>query len=117
MKKDLKSIAINWFTKKSLEDQFYEVIPWLQRQGKNTTSIHPHSLSILDIEIIYREKKALDLYQKGIRYSVSKFIDDDTILAGYGDCDLEFEYPLPDSIIFEIFGTKSWREYTKNKLK
>lgn len=61
------------------------------------------------------EKIAVERYNKGEKYSTSSFIDDDTIIAGYGNLDYDFEYPLPKYIIEDIFGTTSWREYLKLK--
>jgi hypothetical protein len=58
---------------------------------------------------------ALEKYSKGIAPSVSTFIDEDTILLGYGELDYDFEFPLPKNIIIKEYGTTSWNEYFKLK--
>lgn len=45
------------------------------------------------------------------QFSVSEFIDEDTIIAGYGKMDYDFELPLPKTYIIQIFGTTSWKKY------
>lgn len=60
-------------------------------------------------------QKAIDLYNEGKKYSTSTSIDEDTILAGYGKLDYDFEFPLPPSLIIKEFGTTSWDEYFENK--
>jgi len=64
----------------------------------------------------YKEKKemlidefiAVFLYELGIKHSCSTFIDEDTIIAGYGDLNFDFTYPLPKEYIIKIYGTTSW---------
>lgn len=60
-------------------------------------------------------KVAVDRYNNGEKYSTSTSIDEDTILAGYGKLDYDFEFPLPPSLIIKEFGTLSWDEYFENK--
>ena len=60
-------------------------------------------------------KIALERYNSGEPYFTSTFIDEDTILAGYGNLDYDFEFSLPREIIIKEFGTTSWREYFKLK--
>lgn len=60
------------------------------------------------------EQIALERYNKGEQYNVSTFIDEDTIVAGYGKLDYDFEFPLPGSVIKEIYGTTSWKQYFIN---
>lgn len=43
----------NWWNKLSLEEKFYNVIPWLKEKGINCTEKHPDSLSNQEIEEIY----------------------------------------------------------------
>lgn len=62
------------------------------------------------------EKIAINKFENGKKYSCSTFIDEDTIIAGYGNLDIDFEYPLPPDYIKKIFGTTSWTEYLKNKI-
>ena len=57
------------------------------------------------------KKIALERYFKGEQYNVSTFIDEDTIIMGYGELDYDFEYPLPKGIIINEYGTTSWREW------
>ena len=45
--------SLNWWNKLSLEDKFYQVIPWLKGKGKNVTEIHPYNVSDNDIEEMY----------------------------------------------------------------
>lgn len=62
------------------------------------------------------EKEAMKRYNRGEQYSTSTSIDEDTILAGYGQLGYtEFEFPLPNSIIVQIYGTNSWRQWFFNK--
>lgn len=61
------------------------------------------------------EKIAVNRYESGEKHSTSCFIDDDTIIAGYGELDYDFEFQLPTIIIKDIYGTTSWSEYFKNK--
>lgn len=61
------------------------------------------------------EEIAIAKYNKGIPPSVSTFIDEDTIVLGYGKLDYDFEFPLPNSIIIKEYGTTSWAEYFKKK--
>lgn len=51
---------------------------------------------------------AILLYLLGIKHSVSTFIDEDTIIAGYGSLNRDFYYPLPTSYVRKIYGTTSW---------
>ena len=62
-----------------------------------------------------KEDQALEWYKKGKTPSVSTFIDEDTIIMGYGKLDYDFEYPLPPKIITEIYETTSWAQYFENK--
>lgn len=62
-----------------------------------------------------QEKIALEKYENGERYSVSTFIDEDTIILGYGRLDYDFEFPLPSYITVKVFGTQSWEEYFRLK--
>ncbi len=60
------------------------------------------------------EEIALEMYNKGKRWSCSTSIDEDTILMGYGQLSsTDFEFPLPSDIILKEFGTHSWSEYLK----
>lgn len=62
------------------------------------------------------QKIAMRRYEKGEPHSVSTAIDDDTILAGYGSVGYDdFEFPLPDEKVIELYGTLSWAQYFKNK--
>ena len=61
------------------------------------------------------EQIALNRYLNGEKYSVSTFIDEDSIVAGYGRLDLDFEFPLPSEIIRMEHGTLSWTEWFKLK--
>lgn len=63
------------------------------------------------------EKIAVDRYNSGEIPNVSTFIDEDTIILGYGKLDYDFEFPLPNSIIIKDYGTTSWTEYFDNKQK
>jgi hypothetical protein len=62
-----------------------------------------------------KEKIALKRYQNSEKPFVSTFIDEDTIIVGYGKLDYDFEYPLPSNIIKDIYGTTSWDEWFKLK--
>lgn len=57
------------------------------------------------------EEIAINIYNNGQTYSVSTFIDEDTIVAGCGKLDYDFEFPLPNEIIIKEYGTTSWWEY------
>lgn len=62
------------------------------------------------------QKIALERYNNGEEYSVSTSIDEDSIIAGYGELGYtEFEFPLPIYKIIEIYGTTSWKQHLKNK--
>lgn len=62
-----------------------------------------------------QEKIALEKYNKGEKFSVSTFIDEDTIILGYGKLDYDFEFPLPAYITVKEYGTQSWGQWFKNK--
>lgn len=62
-----------------------------------------------------QEKTALKRYNKGETPYISTFIDEDTIISGYGKLDYDFEFPLPVDKVIEIHGTNSWEQYFKNK--
>lgn len=61
------------------------------------------------------EQIALERYNNGEKPSVSTFIDEDTIIAGYGELNIDFEFPLSREIIEKEYGTTSWRQYFINK--
>ena len=50
-----------------------------------------------------------------IKPSISTFIDEDTIIMGYGQLRYDFYFPLPKLIIKLKYGTISWRVYLKDK--
>ena len=56
------------------------------------------------------EKIAQQKYENGEKWNCSIFIDEDTIIAGYGKLDLDFEFPLPTSTIIKLYGTNSWKK-------
>ena len=56
-----------------------------------------------------QEKIALEKYEKGEKFSVSTFIDEDTIILGYGKLDYDFEFPLPAHITVKIWNSKLGR--------
>lgn len=62
-----------------------------------------------------QEKIALEKYENGEKFSVSTFIDEDTIILGYGKLDYDFEFPLPAHITIKEYGTLSWTEYFRLK--
>ena len=62
-----------------------------------------------------QEKIALEKYENGEEFSVSTFIDEDTIILGYGKLDYDFEFPLPANITVKEYGTQSWAEYFRLK--
>jgi len=61
------------------------------------------------------EQIALDMLNSGKEYSVSTFIDEESILAGYGNLNIDFEYPLPHYKILEIFGASTWEGHWTTK--
>jgi hypothetical protein len=61
------------------------------------------------------EQIALERYNNGESFSSSTFIDEDTIILGYGNLDYDFEFPLPSYITVKEYGTQSWTEYFRNK--
>lgn len=56
---------------------------------------------------------AVVLYHWGVRLTVSTFIDEDTITAGYGQlyADGCFQYPLPPNYIRKIYGCTKWSNW------
>ena len=62
-----------------------------------------------------REEIAQERYDKGEIPSISTFIDEDTIIMGYGNLDYDFEFPLPIETIRKIHGTTSWSEKFKKQ--
>ncbi len=56
---------------------------------------------------------AIILYHLGKKISVSTFIDEDTITAGYGKLDSLgfFKYPLPKKYIIKIYGCNKWSNW------
>lgn len=78
----------------------------------------PNGLPVLMAKVIpskhqftKEELIAIKKFQNGDSPSVSEFIDEDTIIAGYGQLGIDFEYPLPRVYIKQIYGTTSWSEY------
>lgn len=67
------------------------------------------------VELSPEEQEAMRRYNLGQHYSCSTFIDEDTIVAGYGKLDYDFEFPLPTKLIKEIYGTTSWSEWTRKQ--
>lgn len=61
------------------------------------------------------EKIAINKFENGEKHHCSTFIDEDTIIVGYGKLDYDFQYPLPPDYIKKIYGTTSWKEWLKNK--
>ena len=61
------------------------------------------------------EQITLEKYTNGEPFSSSTFIDEDTIILGYGNLDYDFEFPLPAYITVKEYGTQSWTEYFRNK--
>ncbi len=49
--------ALEWYTTLSLEEKFYQVIPWLKEKGMNATDKHPHSLTGNEIKELYNISK------------------------------------------------------------
>lgn len=74
-------------------------------------------------ELTEEEKEAIKRFvESEERLEVSTFIDEDTIIAGYGGFDgkfgmgYDFKYPLPNHFIRMIYQTNSWHQYLeKNK--
>ena len=54
---ETRTKALDWFNSLSLEEKFYQVIPWLKLKGLNVTSRHPNSLTGREIEDIYLNKQ------------------------------------------------------------
>jgi len=54
---ETRTKALDWFNSLSLEEKFYQVIPWLRLKGLNVTDRHPNSLTGREIEDIYLNKK------------------------------------------------------------
>jgi hypothetical protein len=61
------------------------------------------------------EKIAQERYDNGEAPKISTFIDEDTIIMGYGNLDYDFEFPLPMETIRKIHGTTSWSKLLKMK--
>ncbi len=49
--------ALSWWNTLSLEEQFYQVIPWLKSQGMNVTDRHPDLLTGREIESLHKIKQ------------------------------------------------------------
>lgn len=64
-----------------------------------------------------KEWIAIRKFQAGHKWAVSQFIDEDTIMAGYGGLDEngDFEFPLPVVYIKQIYGTTSWHQFLAKK--
>jgi hypothetical protein len=45
--------AMEWWNSLSLEDKFYQVIPYLKGLGMNVTDRHPNSFTGSEIEKLY----------------------------------------------------------------
>lgn len=45
--------SLEWWLTLTLEQKFYQVIPWLKAQGRNCTEVHPYDVSEDDIEEMY----------------------------------------------------------------
>lgn len=59
-----------------------------------------------------KQSIAILLYYLGIKPTISTFIDEDTITAGYGKLDHIgwFEYPLPRRLVKRIMRYNTWSE-------
>lgn len=44
---------ITWWNMMSFEDQFYKVIEYLSDNDRNTTELHPHSMTFEEITEVY----------------------------------------------------------------
>ncbi len=62
-----------------------------------------------------QETIAQQRYENGEQPSISTFIDEDTIIMGYGKLDYDFEFPLPFETIRQIHKTTSWSEKFKKE--
>lgn len=51
---DTRREAIKWWHSLSFEEQYFKVIEWLSKQGKDTTERRPNSLTGREIEEIYK---------------------------------------------------------------
>ena len=69
----------------------------------------------LPIFSVVRSYIAVLLWAIRIKPSISTFIDEDTIIMGYGQLRYEFYYPLPNWIVKLKYGTISWNVYLKDK--
>jgi len=73
-----------------------------------------------EIEYTKEEIIAIKRFQSGEKYSISTFIDEDTIIMGYGGMNehsYDFKYPLPAIYTIQLYGTLSWTEYFKEENK
>lgn len=70
-------------------------------------------------KLTYNEIESIDRYLKGEQWSCSTFIDEDTIVCGYGSLNLEFEFELPLWFRIEknILGCRTWSEFKRKKLR
>lgn len=50
--------AMEWWNRMTLEQQFYQVIPWLKSNGMMADDRHPHSLTGREIEHLFEKYKA-----------------------------------------------------------
>lgn len=62
-----------------------------------------------------KEYIAIILYKLGFKPGATTFIDEDTIMMGYGKCHGVgvFEYPLPKKYVKKIMGCTTWIEHEK----
>lgn len=61
------------------------------------------------------QKIAIIRHNSGEPHNCSTSIDEDTIIAGYGELSYDFEFPFSNEMIHTIYGTNSWNEYNKMK--
>lgn len=93
----------------------YDVINIVKLNKDNHITLMPAKK-----EFTKAEQEAIRRFQNGEKWSCSSFIDEDTIVAGYGQLDhksnpYDFEFPLPTVYIKAIYGSTSWNMATKKE--
>ena len=49
--------ALNWWDSLTFEEQFFLTVKWLSSQGRDTSEKHPHNLTGMEIQQIFKQKQ------------------------------------------------------------
>ena len=77
---------------------------------KKTRSGFKSNFIQLLANFFYQSVAVVGYYLK-FEYRCSTFIDEESIIAGYGKLNYDFKYPFPRWLILKVWGTTSWKNF------